>query len=245
MNDRDGSIEQLYGAYPRVQTRSGGSFIDLSDPFVTWLTAVNGGFLNKGNLLCFDYAMAHLPSHDPIIEIGVLAGLSTNLLSYYRRKHRVAAPFFNCDRWLFEGAVGTIGNSPVTHEQYRQYARECYERNVRFFSPDDLPFTMELLSEEFFAAWRGVREETDIFGRRVRLGGSISFCFIDGNHSYEFAKRDFLNVHEFLAPGGFVLLDDSARGSPFEVARVAQEILRMSEYRVVAENPNFMFQRLP
>jgi hypothetical protein len=62
------------------------------------------------------------------------------------------------------------------------------------------------------------RSAIDVFGRNVVLGGSLSFCYIDGNHTYGFAKRDFENKDRFLAPGGFIFFDDSGDGSGWEGA---------------------------
>ena len=50
---------------------------------------------------------------------------------------------------------------------------------------------------------------SDVFGRSFQLGGPISFCYIDGNHTDDLAKRDFENCDRYLEKGGFVLFDDS------------------------------------
>ncbi len=217
--------------------------MDITDEYTNWLSFANAGMLNKGNLLCIDHAMAHLPSNHPIVEIGVFCGLSTNLLTYYKRKHHRSNPLFNCDKWVFEGAGGTVGDSSITHEEYRSFVRATYVRNVRMFSRDDLPHTVEAMSDEFFAAWESRQQAVDIFGQSVTLGGPISFCYIDGNHTYEFAARDFQHTDRFLEPGGFVLFDDSADGSMWEVTRVIEEVKRLGTYRVVAQNPNYLFQK--
>jgi predicted O-methyltransferase YrrM len=36
----------------------------------------------------------------------------------------------------------------------------------------------------------------------------IAFAFIDGNHNYDFVKRDFFFVYNLLNPGGIVLMHD-------------------------------------
>jgi hypothetical protein len=80
-------------------------------------------------------------------------------------------------------------NSSLTHAQYRDFVKSTYLRNVRMFSGDDLPFTLEAFSDEFFAAWRASQEVVDVFGRLIRLGGPISFCFVDGSHSYDTSEE--------------------------------------------------------
>jgi hypothetical protein len=104
------------------RTGSGIPFVNIQDEFVSWLTFANSGMLSKGNLLCFDYAIRNLPAEGAMVEIGVCAGLSTNLLAYYRARHGVSGPFFNCDAWRFEGVVGqTLGKSGVRHDDYRAF----------------------------------------------------------------------------------------------------------------------------
>lgn len=238
------AFEDVYRDRPIGRTAGGLRFIDLSDEFTTWLGYANAGMLNRGNLACLDYVLRHLSSGFPMVEIGAFCGLSTNLIHHLRRRHGRQNALFNCDRWEFENAREFVGDSPLTHADYRRFVRETYRRNVEFFSRDQLPFTAELLSDEFFAAWADERLISDLFGRRIRLGGPISFCFIDGNHSYEFARRDFENADRFLEPGGYILFDDSADGSKWEVTRVVEEVKRSAQYRVVAANPNYLVQKI-
>jgi hypothetical protein len=239
------SIEELYKDFPISKTNGGIKYIDLTDGYTSWLGYANAGMLNKGNLLCFDYALKNLPSKHPMIEIGIFAGLSTNLLTYFKQKHSAANTLFNCDKWIFESSgEGSLCGGPVTHAQYRTFVRDSYIRNVRTFSPASLPYTIEAISDEFFAAWAEGHTITDVFGRSVKLGGPISFCYIDGNHTYDFARRDFENTDQFLEPGGFVLFDDSADGSIWEVSRVIEEVKLNPRYRFVVKNPNYMFQKI-
>lgn len=218
-------------------------WIDASDAFTRWLCFANAGMLHRGNLHAFDHALRYLPTSDPIIEIGSFAGLSTNLLTYYKRRHSIASAIFTCDRWDFEGARRgqTIGEGGITFDAYREFVRESFLRNVRFFSGHDLPHTVELDSDEFFEAWRAKACVTDVFGRPARLGGSISFAYIDGAHKYECARRDFENVDCHLVPGGFILFDDSADGSGWEVCRLMDELRSHHRYSVVMQNPNYLF----
>jgi len=237
-------IPEIYQSYPTCRTAGGLSYVNIADEYVEWLAFANAGMLNRGNLVAFDHALRNLPPAGAMLEIGAFAGLSTNLLGYYRKKHRITRPFFNCDRWQFEGAAGSVGGTGLSHADYRAFVRESYVRNVRMFSGQDLPQTIELLSDEFFEAWENRISVDDVFGRRATLGGPLAFCYIDGNHSYEFARRDFVNTDRCLEPGGFILFDDSADGTKFEVGAVVQEISRRTDYRVVLKNPNYLFQKI-
>lgn len=240
-------VAKLYKDQPTARTGSGIPFVNIADSYVSWVTYVNGGMLNKGNLLCFDYAMRHLAASgttSPMVEIGIFAGLSTNLLAYYRRRHGVAVPFFNCDGWCYDGGDGLIGDSDITRTDYRAFVKASYLRNVEFFSPGDRPHTIEALSDAFFAQWDAGRTTTDVFGRRCTLGGPVSFCYVDGDHSYEVSRRDFANTDRHLEVGGMILFDDSADGTTFECGRLMHEILEMPSYRLVVKNPNYLFQKV-
>jgi len=215
----------------------------VGDDFTTHLQGVNGGFLEVGNLDCFDYAIKNLSSDSPIVEIGSFTGLSTNLINYYRRQHGKTNVVFNCDRWE-PPAAGRIAHSEFTFSEMFAFAESTYRRNVEMFSRDNLPHTIREWSDDFFALWRKGAETKDIWGRTVRLGGPISFCFIDGNHSYAFAKRDFDNTDEFLEPGGFVLFDDSGDGTIWECGKIAIEVKQNPRYEVVSSNPNYLFRKL-
>jgi hypothetical protein len=237
------SVLDLYKDHPVGRTGGGTSFVDLTNDYIAYLTFANAGMLNKGNLLCIDYAMRNLPSKHPIVEIGSFCGLSTNLLAYFKHKHGVTNPIYNCDRWDFEGAHGMVGDTDIPHADYRSFVMESYKRNVQMFSRWELPRTVEAYSNDFFAAWGRADLVTDVFGRSTRLGGPISFCYIDGNHSYAFARADFLNTDRFLEPGGFVLFDDSADGSKWEVTRVISEVKERGDYEFVVKNPNYLFRK--
>ncbi len=224
-----------------------GPVTPLSSEYINWLTFANPGMLDRGNIDCMDYAIRHLPGGAPIVEIGSFCGLSTNVLAYLKEKHNVRNALITCDRWIFEGAEngGPLGDSStVTHDDYRSFVRESFLRNVRMFSRADLPFTIELFSDEFFDAWAGNSRRRDVFGREVTLGGPMGFCYIDGNHTYDFARRDFENCDRYLEPGGFLLFDDSADDSEWGVRRVVREVAGSGRYRLVAKKPNYFFQKL-
>ena len=217
----------------------------LNDEYITWLCYANPGMLERGNLYLIDYAISHLPNGAPILEIGTFCGLSTNIITHFKRKHGVRNPLVTCDKWEFENVNGraNIADSPILFSEYKKFSKNSYTRNIQMFSPDDLPFTFELTADEFFEQWKGGKECTDVLGRTQTLGGPLSFCFIDGNHTYEYAKQDFLHCDSFLVKGGFILFDDSSL-TEFTLHKLMPEIMAMSRYRLVAQNPYHLFQKV-
>jgi hypothetical protein len=219
---------------------------DAGDDYLIWLCFANAGMLDKGNLYLIDLAMKQLPSAAPILEIGSFCGLSANVLTHYKRKYGIKNRLITCDKWEFENTAKDnphIGASPILFSDYKDFVRESFLRNIRLFSFDDLPFTVEATSDEFFVAWNKKMESSDVLGRSLTLGGPISFCYIDGDHSYEGVKKDFLNCDMFLENGGFLLFDDSAIET-FGVRHLMPEVVATNRYRLVATNPHHLFQKV-
>jgi hypothetical protein len=217
-----------------------------ADEYIKWLCWVCGGFISpeSGNLRAFDHAVRHMPENGSIVEIGSFLGLSTNIIAYLVDKYKRDNPFFACDPWKFEDTDKPIGGYfDASHEAFREYAKKIFILNVELFSGTRKPFAIEGFSDEFFESWRLNSMVEDVFGRLVTLGGPISFAYIDGAHSYTAAKGDFLGVDRNLTPGGFVLFDDSADGSKWEVTRVVQEVEQNISYELVFKSPNYFFRK--
>jgi len=232
-----------------------------TDEFIDRLLCTNLGMLNRGNLFCIDYAIKSIQNEGAVVEIGAFCGQSTNLISYLLFKNGKKNKLFTCDCWVYEGYydyamlnessmpkdtkyLNTVGFHPyITRNEYIKFVREEFARNVRMFSKPNLPYAFDGTSDEFFKLWETRKEISDLFDQRVKLGGDISFCFIDGNHYYEFVRRDFENADKFLTKGGFILFDDSADDCPFDSRKVAQEVLKDNRYRFVMKNPHYLFQK--
>ncbi|MFN6946600.1 MAG: class I SAM-dependent methyltransferase [Cytophagaceae bacterium] len=216
--------------------------------YVGYIKHANAGFLHHGNVYCFDYAIKNLPSDNPIIEIGSFCGLSTNIMSFYLRQHSKINRLITSDKWMFEGVGnqdGFLETSSLKHSEYRQYIKDSYIRNIKFFSSQNLPFTIEEFSDDFFKLWESNTLSKDVLGREVQLGGPISFSYIDGNHTYPFAKRDFINTDKFLEKGGFVLFDDSADSSEWNgVKKLMKEVKASGRYELIIRNPNYLFRKI-
>ena len=216
----------------------------IEDEYLNWLRFANAGMLDPGNVYAMKHVIKNLPTRDPIIEIGSFCGLSTNVLSYFLRKEKKENILFCSDKWIFEGSENTtfLGLSDISSRDYKSFVKDTFIRNINFFSPNR-PHPIELFSDEFFEKWENKSEVIDVFNQSIKLGGYISFCYIDGNHTYDFAKRDFENVNQYLVPGGFILFDDSSDSNPFGLTKLMKEIKQRSDYSLVMKNPNYLFQK--
>ncbi|HOE26713.1 MAG: class I SAM-dependent methyltransferase [Candidatus Aureabacteria bacterium] len=214
--------------------------------FLAWVRFAVPGMLRPGNIDAMDYAIAHMPPGGPIVEIGSFCGLSTVVLSYLLEKHSRTTPIFSCDKWEFEGQQlgAPLGDSTsVTHDVYQVYVKETFLRTMHTFASSRLPYTINCFSDEFFLRWFAREMVVDVFGRSVTLGGEISFSYIDGNHTYAFAKRDFENTDRVLVSGGFILFDDSSDDSTWEVNRLTREIAAGQRYELISKTPNYLFRK--
>ncbi|MDJ0581304.1 class I SAM-dependent methyltransferase [Crocosphaera sp.] len=218
-----------------------------SDDFIEKLRAGNAGMLLIGNIWCFDYAISHLPSDSPIVEIGSFSGLSTNLIIYLKSKYKQENKVICSDPWDFNAGhpEEKIADHPyLTCQDYSNYIKENFIRNVLFFSKHDLPYAIESNSDTFFKYWEKGEVVQDIFERSIKLGESISFAYIDGNHSYDYAARDFENVDRYLEIDGFILFDDSSDKSDSEVCKLMEEIIESNRYEVIKKAPNYLVKKL-
>ena len=217
----------------------------LDDQYLQWLMFANAGMQDPGNLYLMDLAIQGLPSDHPVVEIGSFCGLTTNILTYLLHKHARSNQLIGADPWTFEHDEGqdSIG-AGITLEEYAGFVRESFRRNVKFFSRRTTPHIVQTTSDEFLAAWSRAEAATDTEGAEVALGGPISFAFIDGNHTYEFVRRDFEGIDRHLEVGGFILFDDSADSGGFEVNRLMKEVEALPRYSLVSKNPNYLFRRV-
>jgi len=202
------------------------------------------------NIDAMSWAIRNMKKGSPIVEIGSFAGLSTTVMAYLRDKYSPASKIYSCDRWQFEGQKPgrkLAESKTVTHDDYKAYVKKVFSLTAKTFAPHKLPKTIDSLSAEFFKKWGQNKIVTSVFHERVKLGGPIGFCYIDGNHTLQGVKGDFESVDPFVAVNGFILFDDSADGGAWqEVNQLARSIASNParyKYTLVFKNPNYLFQK--
>lgn len=220
----------------------------MADEFYDALyVSMNGATLfAPENIYSIDYAVKHLPSTDPVIEIGSFTGMSTCMLSHMLELHNRKNILINIDKWEFEEKERNYYSRvlKVSPGEMKAYVRDSFLRNVRFFCAGRLPHTFEMFSDEFFECWKQRKPVNNIWAEPETLGGPISFAYLDGNHQYEFVKRDFENVHSHLVQGGFVFFDDSAAHIATGMRDFMKEMKARKDYEVVLKNPNYLFRKI-
>ena len=215
-------------------------------------SVIGEGMLREGNIYLIDHAIQNMPQKGNVIEIGSYGGLSTNLILYLLKKHKREEPLFNCDPWIYEGYEdykGTSsefmdGRNDIERIEYMNYIKQSFINSINFLTKDRLPHTFELKSDVFFQKYTEKQTLVDLFGKEVTLGAPISFAYIDGDHAYNSAKKDFENVAKFLLTGGFVLFDDSEDGSKMGSAKLMKELTKDIRFKLIDKNPNYLFQKI-
>ena len=217
------------------------------DEFIKRIRHASAGAINMGNIWCMDYAIANLPSDAPMVEIGSFCGLSANVMTYLKFKHKVKNALFCIDPWDYNDGneQEKLGEHPtLSKKQYSELIQRRFKENVLLFSGYDLPYAFQMASEEFFLQWRDQPTITDIFDKEITLGGKISFAYIDGNHDYEYVQSDFQNVDQNLEIGGFILFDDSADNAGWGSCDLVKEICNDPRYKLIKQSPNYFFQKV-
>lgn len=228
--------------------------LNISDEYINRLFCAVPGMVERGNLRAYQYAFERIPDDVAVIEIGSYAGQSTNAMLYYLELNKRNNPVFSCDTWEYVGERDDLPPDPeylnrvgprrkLSRETYMAFVKESFIRNTLAFNPENLPGSFHLSSDEFFVQWAEQQTLTDVFGKVRDLGGPIGFCFIDGHHEYEYARRDWENADRYLISGGFILLDDSADHLSSGRHRLAREKLQDGNYEFVFKNPNYLFRK--
>lgn len=217
-----------------------------SDPFIEWLQYYNAGMISQGNVYVFKYVIENIKSNSPICEIGAFCGLSANLICYFQRKFNKSNSFFSVDAFDYDPTktMKKIADSSLRYIDFNSKIKNVYLDNLKLFSEKNVPHSFEAFSNDFFISWRNHSKQKDLFSKEVQLGGPICFAYIDGDHSYEGAKKDFINCDEFLESGGFLFFDDSSDESDWEVKKVIIEVKKSGKYKVVMKNPNYLFIKI-
>jgi hypothetical protein len=234
-----------YGLLCFLRKRAIGVSIPAQD-VIAYLRNSITGWLDSNDVIALEYGIRHIKTQFPAIEIGSFCGLSTNIISFYMRKYNKDIPLFCSDKWTIDYASwadsGMKNLKPeITIKNYHDFLKESFINNCRMFSRTNLPYAIEEFSDDFFLLWEANQCVKDVFGRDIELGGNIGFAFIDGMHTYDFAKRDFYNVDKYMIKGGHIFMHDTFDGGPLEI--LVKEILKDGRYRVIMNNPNYLLRK--
>ena len=143
---------------PAVSLTSSGP----ADHHLRWIISSCAGWLEPGNIECFQHALQNLPGDAPILEIGSFCGLSANVLTHIKRKLGLANRLITCDVW--DWGDGYLDDTPIPTKHYTDFVIESFIKNAQMFSGDDLP--IDPLGFGDLAALMMSKRDRECFGNR-------------------------------------------------------------------------------
>ncbi len=152
---------------------------------------------------------ARLPKGD-IVEIGSKAGRSAFVLGWLARRYDIGT-LLCIDPWSRDAASRQVESSAIV----RQHAGdndydlifECYISNMLAYLYGTVNYIRKT-SDEAVSIYRADRCIETVELGRVEYTGRIACLHVDGNHDYEYARRDIRQWSEWLLPGGWLIVDD-------------------------------------
>lgn len=213
---------------------------------------IGEGMLHEGNIYLMNFAMKNMPTGGNVLEIGSYGGLSTSLILHLLKKNNRVEKLINCEPWVYEGYRDSVdgvtafvdGREDLSRADYSKYMKEAFMNSMQFLNKERLPFTFHMTSDEFFTQYEQGLLTKDLFGQETQMGVPLSFAYIDGDHSYEYVKRDFNNVDKYLLESGFILFDDSMDEMSFGSAIFMKEMKENKNYQLITKNPNYLFKKV-
>lgn len=168
------------------------------------------GWLRHAEAIALYEAARSLPDDAPVVcEIGCWLGRSAVVIGMGLREKR--KPRFICIDPF--NADGDVYSRPIYAGKQRSSARtlrERFDENMRSRGLQDM---LEVLQGYSYDVRPNFREQVDLL-------------FIDGNHDYEDVRRDYLEWHGFVKPGGVLAMHDVDLGRPdFGPTRVVHEMI--------------------
>ena len=183
-------------------------------------------------------ALCEIARHSPagdVVEIGSAWGKSAFILARLARLYGIGNTLC-VDPWqsdyLVQNDDGGLVDSCINHYDYDEALR-VFEMNLLPYSTGDINY-LRLPSTEAakqYGAERVVRSES--FGQTAYCG-QIALLHIDGNHSYEAAKADIEAWSAYVAPGGWIIIDDYVWPYGDGPQRVGDEFLASQRHRIAS-----------
>lgn len=125
--------------------------------------------------------------HEVGAEIGIQRGIMT--MKVFNRLPNIKK-YYAIDPWLWYPQY----KDTVNERNQKRWSQEVMDDYFREFKENTRPWKNKIKILKMFSkeACNHIQDE------------SLDFCFIDGNHGYEFVKEDILNYHPKVKAGGLL-----------------------------------------
>jgi hypothetical protein len=173
-------------------------------------------------------------SPESFLEIGVFRGQTLSLAALLACRFK---------RDCFTQGISPFSSAGDAVSKYRRDV-DYHDDTLKNFAQFSLPAPALLKAYS-----------TDETAEKLIASRAWAFVYIDGNHDYEIARRDWDLCAAHLQPGGLIVLDDSglttkyappvfATGGHPGPSRLAQEIDRMCFREILQVGHNRVFQKI-
>jgi len=167
------------------------------------------GHSDDEKILAMMEVVRSLPQGD-LVEIGSKAGRSAFVLGWLAR-HYAIGNVLCVDPWnqadaLRQTEIPDIARQQAIDNDYNIYFDQ-FIMNMLAFLPGTVNY-LRCMSDDALPRYLGNRAvHTPELGE-VEYCGRIACLHVDGNHDFEFARRDIAYWSEQLLPGGWIIVDD-------------------------------------
>lgn len=172
---------------------------------------VQTGMAEDHVLALFDTAYSLADGDPVVVEIGSWLGRSAVALSL-GIKRKKGAVLYCIDPFNADSDPVSAKNLGGIAQELGVPLLELFTRNVKRYGSYKHVRPLQGYSTDFSKDWNK----------------PIDMLFIDGNHSYEGAKRDFLEWSPFVKPGGYLAMHDVSNDPNFkhpDPIKVAREFI--------------------
>lgn len=190
------------------------------------------GESNDDKLAAMMGIFASAPKGD-VVEIGSLMGRSAFVLLYLAWRYRIG-PVLTIDPWT---PIDSIQRDSPDSLQALVDEWDCEALSEGFFV-NLIPFRtgdhahLRMTATDAFQRYSGGKPILSPMSDRVGYSRKIGVIHIDGNHDYEFVKRDCELWLDRMLPGSWLILDDYVWGHGDGPRRVGNELLHEQPDRV-------------
>lgn len=186
-----------------------------------------------------------LPPGD-LVEVGCLYGRSAFALGYLASRHKLGSLIcvdpWNSAELTDQGSQASVLNAEHVNIDFQGIFRIYLSAvalldnvgYIRKTSEAALPVYMEALKQ-------GVLHSPELGS--VPLARQLGLLHIDGNHRYDFVRKDVETWSPYLAPGGWLLLDDYVWAFGDGPRRVGDELLASPRYDSAFVSGDTLFMR--
>ncbi len=205
------------------------------------------GQCDEGKLRALCHIVRQLPRGD-FLEVGSLYGRSAFALGYLASRHNLGSLIcidpWNTSELTDQGPQAAVLNSELTNTDID--VEQIFRIFLSTMALLDNVAYLRKTSAAAVAMYQAARKTRELHSPelgKVPLAEQLSLLHIDGNHRYDQVRTDVETWSPFLAPGGWLLLDDYVWAFGDGPRRVGDELLATPLYNSAYVSGDTLFLR--